>query len=123
MEALISRHIVHSRTACWKDSTSNPYSVLNLRRLIDERLQAVSSRNMYSEHGLLARISPLFGHVCHRLIVSWNCNPGSAVLWAAAQILSNSFSASTPHSPPSTLFTRECVLPSSTKCMNLSVTC
>ena len=33
------------------------------------RLQAESSTNMYSEHGLLALIRPEFGQVCQRLIV------------------------------------------------------
>ena len=32
---------------------------------------------MYSEHGLLALIRPVFGHVCHSLIVVSNCMPGS----------------------------------------------
>ena len=41
------------------------------------RLQAVSSRNMYSEHGLLALIRPELGQVCQRLIVVSYCTPGS----------------------------------------------
>ena len=41
------------------------------------RLQAVSSRNMYSEHGLLALIRPEFGQVCQWLIVVSYCRPGS----------------------------------------------
>ena len=41
------------------------------------RLQAVSSRNMYSLHGLLALIRPLLGQVCQRLIVVSYCTPGS----------------------------------------------
>src|SRR5437773_887210 len=46
-------------------------------RLIDERLHAESFRNMYSEHGLLAKIRAVSGHVCHSLIVVSNCMPGS----------------------------------------------
>ena len=52
-------------------------------RLSEARLQAVSSRNMYSEHGLEARIGPEAGQVCQSLIVVWNCRPGSAQAQAA----------------------------------------
>ena len=52
-------------------------------RFSEARLQAVSSRNMYSEHGLLARIGPLSGQVCQSLIVVWNWMPGSAQAQAA----------------------------------------
>src|SRR5690606_4767100 len=55
-------------------------------RLIDARLQAVSSRNMYSEHGLDARMGPPAGEVCHWLMVVWNCTPGSAQAHAASAI-------------------------------------
>ena len=47
-------------------------------RLSDARLQAVSSRNMYSEHGLEARIGPDAGQVCQSLMVVSNWMPGSA---------------------------------------------
>ena len=50
----------------------------NIIRLREARLQAVSSRNMYSEHGLEARIGPDFGQVCQSLMVVWNWMPGSA---------------------------------------------
>ena len=53
------------------------------RRFSDARLQAVSSRNMYSEHGLEARIGPDAAQVCQSLIVVWNCRPGSALAQAA----------------------------------------
>ena len=53
-------------------------SARKAKRFNDARLQAVSSRNMYSEHGFDARIAPSFGQVCQALIVSWNCRPGSA---------------------------------------------
>jgi hypothetical protein len=42
-------------------------------RFSEARLQAVSSRNMYSEQGFEARIGPSAGQVCQALIVSWNC--------------------------------------------------
>src|SRR5205809_3541042 len=76
----ISKISVHSRHACRKDSTSKPPVRVskNFSRFNDARLQAVSSRNMYSEHGLLALIGPSAGHVCHSLMVVLNCTPGSA---------------------------------------------
>src|SRR5579884_2083381 len=46
-------------------------------RLIDARLQLVSSRYMNSEHGLLALMRPLFDDVCQSLIVVSYCIPGS----------------------------------------------
>ncbi len=52
-------------------------------RLSEARLQAVSSRNMYSEHGLEARIGPPAGQVCQSLTVEWNWMPGSAQAQAA----------------------------------------
>ena len=55
----------------------------NCSRLSEARLQAVSSRNMYSEHGLEARISPDAGQVCQSLMVVWNWMPGSAEAQAA----------------------------------------
>src|SRR3989338_3705352 len=62
-------------------------------RFKEARLQAVSSRNMYSMHGFDARIGPEFGHVCHSFIVEWNCMPGSADAHAERAISSHSFSA------------------------------
>src|SRR5262245_42564220 len=64
--------------------------LLNVSRLIDARLHAVSSRNMYSEHGLLARIGPEAGQVCQSFTVVWNCRPGSAQAQAAWPIFSHS---------------------------------
>src|SRR5579875_211127 len=54
-----------------------PPGVRNLRRLKDARLQAESSRNMYSEQGLEALMRPEFLLVCHRLMVVSYCMPGS----------------------------------------------
>src|SRR5262249_13241531 len=64
-------------------------------RLSEARLQAVSSRNMYSEHGLEARIGPDAGQVCQSLTVVWYCRPGSAQAQAALPILSHSSRAFT----------------------------
>src|SRR5258708_38663455 len=61
----------------------------NASRLREARLQAVSSRNMYSEHGLLARIGPEAGQVCQSLTVVWYCRPGSADAQAACAIFSH----------------------------------
>src|SRR2546423_12991963 len=66
------------RQAAWNRSVSNvPSPLRNFIRLMLARLQAVSSRNIYSEHGLLALMRPLFGQVCQRLIVVSYCTPGS----------------------------------------------
>src|SRR5690242_15171668 len=65
-----------------------PASSLNVIRFMDARLQAVSSRNMYSEHGLLALMRPDSGQVCHSLIVVSNWTPGSALAQAAKPIFS-----------------------------------
>src|SRR3954469_19713011 len=56
-------------------------------RLRLARLQAVSLRNMYSEHGLLAWIRSVFADVCQSLIVESYWMPGSPQTWAASAIL------------------------------------
>src|SRR5215203_779751 len=61
----------------------------NASRFIDARLQAVSSRNMYSEHGFEPTIGPDAGQVCQSLTVVWNCRPGSAQAQAAWPIFSH----------------------------------
>ncbi len=55
----------------------------NCSRFNDARLQAVSSRNMYSEHGFEARIGPAAGQVCQSFIVVLKWSPGSAEAQAA----------------------------------------
>src|ERR1700679_564014 len=85
--------MVHRRTACSNAATSNSLrpstSLRNAIRFSDARLQAVSSRNMYSEQGLEARIGPPAGQVCQSLTVVWNWMPGSAQAHAANEILSH----------------------------------
>ena len=77
-----------SRAAASNPATSNvPSSWRNFIRLILARLQAVSSRNMYSEQGFEALIRPEFGQVCQRLMVESYCNPGSPQNQAASAIL------------------------------------
>src|SRR6476620_4098926 len=79
------------RQAAWKRSVSNvPSSALrNFVRLMLARLQAVSSRNMYSLHGFDALIRPLLGQVCQRLIVVSYCTPGSPQCQAHSDIRSS----------------------------------
>src|SRR5687767_15632290 len=55
-----------------------PSSPRNLVRFSEARLQAVSSKNMYSEHGFEALMRPVLGQVCQRLMVLSYCTPGSA---------------------------------------------
>src|SRR5687767_1507547 len=84
----ISSTTVHSRTAWAKPATSKlPSPRANAIRLSEARLHAVSSRNMYSEHGLEALIRPELGQVCHSLIVVSYWIPGSALAQAAWVIL------------------------------------
>src|SRR3954465_15808475 len=63
---------------------------LKVSKLMDARLHAVSSRNMYSEHGLEPTIGPDAGQVCQSFTVVWNCRPGSAQAQAALPIFSHS---------------------------------
>src|SRR5690349_20027850 len=58
-------------------------------RLNDARLQAVSSRNMYSEQGFEPLMGPSTGEVCHSLMVESYCTPGSALAHAALPIFSH----------------------------------
>src|SRR5690606_39571217 len=62
---------------------------LNCKRFKEARLQAVSSRNIYSEHGLEARIGPAAGLVCQSFIVVLKCRPGSADAQAAWEMFSH----------------------------------
>ncbi len=41
---------------------------------------------MYSEHGLLALMRAVFGHVCQSLTVVSNCMPGSPQMCVASAI-------------------------------------
>src|SRR5579871_4050733 len=65
-------------TACLNAGTSNwPLGPRYFIRFSDARLQAVSSRNMYSLQGLLALMRAVFLHVCQRFTVVSYCMPGS----------------------------------------------
>src|SRR5436190_6887303 len=75
-------------TAWRKASTSNwPSGPTYFIRFNDERLQAESSRNMYSEQGFEALIRAVFGQGCQSLTVVSNCIPGSPQTHAESAIL------------------------------------
>src|SRR3989344_4025308 len=59
----------------------------NFIMLTEAKLQAVSSKNMNSLHGLLALIGEVLLEVCHLFIVVSNCTPGSAQAHADWHIL------------------------------------
>src|SRR5258705_9248999 len=94
-------------TPCLYASTSKVLSGRrNFMRFSDERLHAESSRNMYSEHGLLALIRAVFGQVCQSFTVVSYCIPGSPHWCAASAIMfmrSRALSVSTT-SPVTTAF-------------------
>src|SRR3989344_5671995 len=58
----------------------------NFIKFMEAKLQAVLSKNIYSEQGLDAFILPFSGQVCHSLIVVSYCTPGSAHCHAAKAI-------------------------------------
>src|SRR3977135_3177118 len=75
-----------SSHACSNASTSSsPSSRRNFIRFSEARLHAELSIDMYSEHGLDALMRPVFGSVCHELIVVSYCTPGSAQRQAASE--------------------------------------
>src|SRR3954467_9221370 len=78
------------RQAARKPLASNdPSSRRNFIRLIDARLHAESSMNMYSLHGLLLLIGAVLGQVCQRWMVSSYCMPGSPQTHVPSAILSS----------------------------------
>src|SRR5712691_10885643 len=111
-------------TAWWKASTSNwPLGARNFIRLSEAKLQAVSSRNIYSEHGFEALIRPVFLQVFQRLIVVSYCMPGSPQCQAdSAMRWSSSREGYLPAGVPSVTLRVHQSRSSSTACMNSSVT-
>src|SRR5947208_11637882 len=92
-------------------------------RLSDARLQAESSIDMYSEHGFDALMRPVFGSVCHELIVVSYWTPGSAQRQAASAICRISPRASSVSTTvPSVRAVRFHSLPSTTASMKASET-
>ena len=70
---MISWAVIITCTACLKRSTSRrPSPFLNFIRFNDARLQAVSSRNMYSLQGLEALMRSVPAQVCQSLTVVSN---------------------------------------------------
>src|SRR3954452_2119595 len=113
------------RQAARKPLVSNvPSGWRNFIRLMLARLQAVSSRNMYSLHGFEALMRPLFGQVCQRLIVVSYCTPGSPQ--CQAQSAMRSMISLAGYVGPGCLgLVTQCVVQSSffsTACMKSSVT-
>ena len=62
--------MVHNRVAKQNAEALNLSFSRKESKFMEAKLHAVSSKNIYSEHGLDALISPLFGQVCQELIVS-----------------------------------------------------
>src|SRR5262252_532991 len=75
-------------TACLKASTLNcPFGPRYFIRFSDARLHAVSSRNIYSLHGLLALMRAVLLQVCQRFTVVSYCMPGSPQRQVESEIL------------------------------------
>src|SRR6266550_4583928 len=76
-------------TACLNAATSIcPLALTYFIKFSEARLQAVSSKNMYSEQGLLALIRAVFFDVCQRLTVVSYCIPGSPQCQVESEIFS-----------------------------------
>jgi len=82
-------------STAWRNASvsNSPSARTNFIRFSEARLQAESSRNMYSEHGFEALILPDAFDVCHRLTVVSNCMPGSPHWCVASAIAWSSFLA------------------------------
>src|SRR6266478_7947032 len=111
-------------TACLNPATSNcPLALTYFIRFNEARLQAVSSRNIYSEHGLLALIRAVLLQVCQRFTVVSYCIPGSPQCHAESEIFiiksrARSFSFGCPSSTFFVFFNDT----ATTACMKSSVT-
>src|SRR5437762_8661361 len=84
---MISCAVMVISTALRKDSTSNLPPLSNFIKFSDARLQAESSRNMYSEQGFEAVIGAVFFDVCQRFTVVSYCMPGSPQINADSEIM------------------------------------
>src|SRR3989344_443544 len=83
---MISCAMISILTALRNDSISKTFQSKNPKRLSDARLQAESSKCMYSLHGFEPLILPVLGQVCHLLMVESNWIPGSAQFHVASAI-------------------------------------
>ena len=78
---------------------------------------------MYSEHGFDALMRPVFGSVCHELIVVSYCTPGSAHFQAASAMSRSSFRAGSVSTIEPSVRAVRCQSASfSAACMNASET-
>src|SRR5436189_3244915 len=85
---MISCAVIVMSTAFRNASMSKrPFFSENFMRFNDARLQALSSRNMYSEHGFDALMRAVLMHGCQSLMVVSYCIPGSPQIQAASAIL------------------------------------
>src|SRR5580658_2352036 len=82
----ISCAVIKTSTAWRYASTSKVPLGANFRRFRLARLQAESSRNMYSLQGLLALMRAVFFEVCQRFTVVSYCMPGSPQCQVASEI-------------------------------------
>src|SRR3954464_1918413 len=83
----ISCAVMRMSTAWRYASTSKAPFGANFKRFRLARLQAESSRNMYSLQGLLALMRAVFFEVCQRFTVVSYCMPGSPQCQVASDIL------------------------------------
>ena len=84
---MISMAVITTREAWQKASISiSPSARRNFIRFNEARLQAESSRNIYSLQGFEALIRPLFFTGFQWLTVVSNCMPGSPHCQAASDI-------------------------------------
>src|SRR5579864_3322567 len=119
----ISCAVIRMSTAWRYDSTSNVPFGANFNRFRLARLQAESSRNMYSLQGLLALIRAVFFDVCQRLTVVSYCMPGSPQCQVASEILrSSSFALKVLTTEPSVTVLVEKSTSRTTAYMKSSVT-
>src|SRR5215831_11015378 len=111
-------------TALDKATTSNwPFEPRYFIKFSEAKLQAVSSRNIYSLQGLLALMRAVVLQVCQRLTVVSYCMPGSPQCQVESAILrSRSRALSFSLGWPSVTFLVHQSRFSSTACMKSSVT-
>src|SRR5271165_6702242 len=86
LSTMISCAVISTSTAWRYASTSKVPLGANFSRFRLARLQAESSRNMYSLQGLLALILAVFFEVCQRFVVVSYCMPGSPQCQVASEI-------------------------------------
>src|ERR1700694_4437420 len=112
-------------STAWRNpaTPNEPFEFKYFIKLSDARLQAVSSRNMYSEQGFEALMRAVFLLVCQRLMVVSYCMPGSPHCQVASAIWCMRSRARYSLTGLRSLTVRVVKVPSdSTACMNSSVT-